>query len=314
MRGSALERRLRSEHGFVSLAEMIWVCLLLVLVLGVALAPFDIWHSTERRTRSQADSQDNARVTLDSVAHELRNIAGQTQLVERATSYDLVFQTVDSGPKPSGSQNSRNIMRVRYCLDTTDPARGMLWEQTLKWTTAAVPSSMPSATSCPDSSWTSAQRTVLTDAITNRISGQDRPLFSFFPTGATLATITSVRVDLYTDRDPSDAVKEARLTSGVLLRNQSGAPTATATSTATGVSKQVKLDAGASADPENLPLSYMWCDVTSTAVCDSTTDLGTDSPFTYTFTAATGSVRNMRLIVTDLGGLQGTYNFNVTVP
>lgn len=313
MRPSALHA-LRGERGFVSLAEMLWVSLLLILVLGVALAPFDAWHNTDRKTRSQADSQDNARETVDSVAHELRNIAGQTQLIERATSYDLVFQTVDPGPKPSGSQNSRNIMRVRYCLDSSDPAHARLWEQTLKWTTAALPSSMPSSTSCPDGTWAGANSSVISDTITNRNGGLDRPLFAFFPTGASLPTITSVRVDLYTDRDTTDSVKEARLTSGVLLRNQSGAPTATATSTATGVSKQVKLDAGASTDPENLPLSYMWCDVTSTTTCDDTTDLGTVTPFTYTFTAATGAVRNMRLIVTDLGGLQATYNFNVTVP
>jgi hypothetical protein len=311
---AAPRRRLLGEHGMVSLPEMLWSCLLLVVILAAALLPFDVWHQTDRRTRDQADSQDNARETVDGIAHELRNVAGQTQLIERATGYDIVFQTVDSTPKPTGSQNSRNIMRVRYCLNSTDPARGLLWQQTLKWTTAAAPTSMPSATSCPDLAWAGASRSILTNAITNQNGGQNRPVFSYFPTGAALTLITSLRVDVFTDRNPSDAVKEVQLTSGVLLRNQNGAPTALAISTPTGVTKQVKLDATTSTDPENLPLDYQWCDVTTNTTCDSTTAIGTVSPFTYTFTQATGSLRNMRLVVTDLGGLMATYNFNVTVP
>jgi hypothetical protein len=310
----ALRGRLSGEVGLVSLPEMIWSCLLLVVVLSAALLPFDVWHQTDSRTRNQADSQDNARVTVDGVAHELRNIAGQTQLIERAANYDVVFQTVDSVPPPSGSQNSRNIMRVRYCLDSTVPSRGVLWQQTLKWTTAAAPSSMPSAASCPDLAWTGASRSILTNAITNQIAGQSRPVFSYFPTGAALTLITSLRVDLFTDRNPTDSVKEVQLTSGVLLRNQNGAPTASATSTPTGVPKQVKLDATTSTDPENLPLSYMWCDITTVSTCDGTTAIGTAQPFTYTFTQATGSIRSMRLVVTDAGGLMATYNFNVAVP
>ena len=320
--------RLRHERGMVSLPEMLWVCLLLVIVLGAAMAPFDAMHATDRRTRSQADSQDNARETVDSVAHELRNIAGQTQLIERSGNNDLVFQTIDSVPKPSGSQDSRNVMRVRYCLDATDPARGVLWEQTLKWTTAAVPSSMPLSSSCPDVTWAGAARVNLTNAITNQATSANQPavtsrsaaadMFSYFPTGAPITQITSVRVDLYTDRDPTDTVKEERLTSGVLLRNQNGAPTATAVvpPITTGVSKQVKLDASASTDPENLPMTYRWCDVTSTSTCDGTTQIGTGVTYTYTFpgTVAAGATRNMRLIVSDAGGLEATFNFNVTVP
>jgi hypothetical protein len=184
----------------------------------------------------------------------------------------------------------------------------------LRWTTAATPSALPSAASCPDLAWAGATRNVLTESVTNQRAGLSRPLFTYFPTGASLTQINDLRTDLYLDRDPTDAVKEYRLTSGVLLRNQNGAPTAAATSTATGVSKQVKLDGSGSSDPENLPLDYMWCDVTTQTICDATTRIGTGSPYTHTFTQATGTVRNMRLVVTDAGGLSVTYNFNVTVP
>jgi hypothetical protein len=257
------------------------------------------------------DSQDNARTTIDQMAHQLRNIAGQSQLINRASPNDLVFETVDANAKPSGSQNDRNIMRVRYCLDTTNaPAsltNGRIWEQDLRWTTAAVPSSMPSAASCPDTGWAGTTRRILADGITNQNTPSTRPaaadLFTYFPAATPLTTITSIRFDVFTDRAPTESPRETELTSGVVLRNQNGAPTASFTTVAGAAgSKQITLNAGASSDPEGLPMTYRWCDKTTVSTCDNTTKIGTGVLYTYTAPAA--GARQILLQVFDAGGLE----------
>ena len=302
----------------MSVAEVLIVSFMFVVVLIAALTPFEVLQKVDSRAQAQNDTQQNARSTVSAISFNLRNLAGQSQLVERADPYDLVFETVDREAKPAGSQNVRNIMRVRYCLDTSTapatPANGVIWEQALRWTTGTVPSSMPLASACPDVTWAGSQRRVVSTRITNRIAGQNRALFAYFPTGATLTQINSIRLDLYSDYNPNDTVKETRHTSGVLLRNQNGAPTASAVGTP-GTTRQVRLDATAS-DPESLPLTYRWCDLSANAVCDDATRIGAGQSYTHTFDAsvATGSTRNMRLVVTDAGGLEVTVDFNVTVP
>ena len=53
------------------------------------------------------------------MAKELRNLASPStlnpQAVEKATDYDLVFETIQP-TKPGASLNDRNLSRVRYCL------------------------------------------------------------------------------------------------------------------------------------------------------------------------------------------------------
>jgi hypothetical protein len=289
---------------------------LLAVVLGAAIAPFVMLQKTDRVTQNQNDSQDNARTTLDTLQHQLRNVAGQGQLINRASAYDLVYETVDQTAKPAGSKNDRNIMRVRFCLDTTNVpssvTRGVLWEQKLKWTTAGVPSSMPSSTLCPDTTWGTTRR-VVADYITNKTTTTLRPavapLFAFYPapsatpTTAELQAITQVRVDLFTDRRLTEGPHESELTSGVYLRNQNGHPTASFTATpGTTGTKQIILNAGASTDPENLPLTYRWCDVTTVTTCDDSTKVG--SGVQYTYTAPVAGVRKILLQVFDLGGLE----------
>lgn len=314
---SRIARRLRDDRG-VSLIEMLVVTVMFTIVLLAALTPFEVLQNVERKSQSQNDTQQNARQTVSAIAFNLRNLAGQSQLVERADPYDLVFETVDRKPKPGGSQNARNIMRVRYCLatngGTASPGNGWIWEQTLRWTTAAVPSSMPTASSCPDVLWGGSTRRVVTGRITNRIGGQSRPLFTYYPTGASLTQITSIRMELFSDDNLADKVKETRHTTGVLLRNQNGAPTATVLTASNGV-RAVRLDATAS-DPENLPLTYRWCDMTANSTCDDATRIGTGQSYVHTFAATvpTNTTRNMRLVVTDAGGLEVIVPFTVTVP
>jgi hypothetical protein len=304
--------RLRRQEG-TSLMEVLVGASLMVVVLGAALAPFEMLQRTDRTTKNQADSQDNARNTVDILVHQLRNVMGQSQLIDRASPYDLVFETVDPRFKPQTSDNDRNLMRVRYCLDTStspaSPSNGRLWEQDLTWTSAQVPSTMPGS-ACPDTGFGS--RRVVADAITNRINGQDRALFVYSPGSSPLASITGIKVDLFSARRPSEAPRESELGSSVFLRNQNGAPTASATVTAAGGSRQVALNGSASSDPENLPLTYRWCDLSTTSTCNDTTNAGSGQLFTYTL-PGTGA-RNMVLEVFDAGGLESDYTFTANAP
>ena len=319
-------RRLRNEAG-MTVIEVTMAAALLVVVLGAAVAPFDLLHRTERRAVNQNESQDNARNAMAVIMRNLRNTSGQNRLINLASSYDMVIETVDQTSKPAGSQNARNLMRVRYCLDTSTSGsslvRGRLWEQSFKWTSAAPPSTMPNAT-CPDASWGSSR--ILADYVTNKATsatggkGTKRtaqaPLFSYYPTGATLDTITSIRVSLYSDRSWTETPNETELTSGILLRNQNGAPTASFTATAGSAgSSKITLNANTSTDPEGLPMTYRWCDVTTQTLCDDTTRIGTGVLYTYTAPAATGATRQIILQVFDVGGLQATAGpLTVTVP
>jgi type II secretory pathway pseudopilin PulG len=297
--------RLRGEHGF-SLMEVLIAASLMLVVLGTALVPFELVQKTQRVTENQNDSQDSARNAVEALSHQLRNVMGQSQLIDRAGAYDLVFETVDARFKPAGSNNARNLMRVRYCLNDTNPSNGVLWRQELRWTTSTTPATMP-GTSCPDSGF--GNQSVVAERITNKANGQSRSIFTYSPSASPLVSITAVRFDLYSDRSVTEAPKEIRLKSGVFLRNQNGAPVAMASVTPTGQPRQVALNAGGSSDPENLPLTYRWCDLSTNATCDAVTAVGTGQLFTYT--APGTGVRNMVLVVFDAGGLESDYTFTV---
>ncbi len=311
--------RLRGETGF-SLAEVLIASALLLVVLGAAVAPFEVLNTSQRKTENQNDSQDNARNAVTQITRNLRNTSGQNQLVNRADPYDLVIETVDPTAKPGGSQNARNLMRVRYCLDTGSDqyaalTNGRIWEQAYRWTTAVPPDSMPGA-SCPDTTW--GTRRIVTEYVTNKATSGWRPaaaaLFTYFPNSTPLDTITSVRVRIYADRKWTEDPRETELTSGILLRNQNGAPTASFTATpGSAGSRKITLNAGISTDPEGLPLTYRWCDVTTVATCDDTTRIGTG--VLYTYTAPVAGPRSIKLQVTDIGGLTATAGpLSVTAP
>jgi Tfp pilus assembly protein PilX len=306
----ALTRLMHDQRGF-SLGDVLVAGSLFVVVLGAALTPFELLGRSERLTSNQNDSQDNARNAVAMITRNLRNTSGQNQLVNLASPYDLVIETVDATPKPAGSQNSRNLMRVRYCLDTSSGnsvslTNGRIWEQSFRWTTASPPATMPSA-NCPDASW--GTRRAVASFVTNRATSPTRttavPLFRYFPENAGLDTITSIRVSVFSDRNWAEAPRETELTSGILLRNQNGSPTATfdATPGLPGTRK-ITLNAGASTDPEGLPLTFRWCDVTTVSTCDDTTRIGTGTLYTYTAPAAGN--RRIMLQAFDIGGLQST--------
>jgi prepilin-type N-terminal cleavage/methylation domain-containing protein len=254
-------RRLRDEQSGFTLIELLVGITIFIVILSAVLFTFNSFEVTNRLANDRNDSQERARHELDLLSKELRNLASPTpeqpQAVDKATSYDVVFQTVDPTAPPSGTANTANVRRVRYCLNNSNPSNEVLWTQWQTWTSATAPT-VPSTASCPDSAWGGAsnQRQVTTN-VTNQISGQDRPLFSF--NTATVTDVNRIHVDLYIDLTPVGNPSETHLTTGVFLRNQNRKPTAAFSAQPAG-NKHVILNASASEDPEGAPLTYQWWD------------------------------------------------------
>ncbi len=233
-------RRLGREDG-LSLIELLIAMGMSLAIFGGALTMLVVFGHQQLGSTQRNDAQDRARLTIDLIARQLRNISSpiSTQkLIERAAPYDVVFQTVGA---PSGS-NVTGAERVRYCIPN-DPSPGSssneeLINQTQTWTTASPPispwSSNPLVTiPCPDTSTPTS--TIVIPAVTNRYLGRtDRPAF-LYDNGAApsdLTKITSVQMDLFVNPTPTVSAAETELRSGVFLRNQIQAPASSFTFTA----------------------------------------------------------------------------------
>jgi hypothetical protein len=286
---------IRDERGEMGLIQLLVAMSIFAAVLGATLITYQSFDTLSRRTVDRAASQDSARTSIDRLVRDLRNLASPTinqpQAVDRATDYDLVFQTVDP-IGPNTGANAPNIKRTRWCLDMTTPANEKLYVQDQKWTTLNTPA-MPSTSGCPGSGWTTT--TILASNITNTYNGQSRPLFTFDST--TLTAIREVHVDLYSDIDPTKAPNETHITSGVFLRNQNAAPIASFTYATSG-SSAIVLNGSGSYDPEGAALSYSWL--------DNGTKVGTG--VTYSYPVTSNSNHSIQLQVFDPAGLQGSSN------
>ncbi len=139
-----MRRRLNDERGF-ALTELLVASALMILVMGAAFEGLRQFEGTSGRNTRQNEAQDRARTAIDQIVKRLRNDAAPTAAnqrgVERAASSDLIFQSVDANAPSAGSQNSHNVMRVRYCLDTSTPENERLVFQYQRWTSSVAPGS-----------------------------------------------------------------------------------------------------------------------------------------------------------------------------
>lgn len=244
-------RRLARQEGGFTLIETLVVATMMVGVSGAALTTLTEFGNTTRLSDRQNDAQQEARRALGTLGQELRNLASPTnelpQAVQRATASDLVFQSVGRS-RPDGSLNTRNTIRVRYCLDAS---AGVVRRYEQSWTSDPAPD-MPATTDCTAEAagWTSS------GVAAALVSNGARPLFTY--NAAALEDITEVRVNLHVDADPAERPAEVSHQTTVFLRNQNRGPTASFTAAPSG--SQILLNGSESEDPEGKALEFYWYD------------------------------------------------------
>jgi hypothetical protein len=287
-----MRRLVLDERGEFTLAQMLIAATMMLAVLGATLTVFSSAEKLNLSANQRVEAEDQARGALDRVAAQLRNLASPTadqpQAVDAAGAYNLVFQTIDR-VGPNSGLNASNVMRVRYCLGTTNTTN--LYRQEQRWTTQATPAA-PATTTCPStaSGWSTGR--VVAPWVVNTRSGLSRPVFAY--NTATVTDITQVHAQLYIDRDTARNPPETVLSTGVFLRNQNRHPSAAFTVDTT-VRGKLILNGADSGDPEGDPLSYVWF--------DAGTKVGDGIRFDYTVTP--GTSHTIQLKVFDLAGLEG---------
>jgi prepilin-type N-terminal cleavage/methylation domain-containing protein len=300
-------RLLHEESGF-TLVELLVAMAIMIGVLSATLGTLEVFGNNAATNQRLVVAQDQARLALDQIARELRNGTAYTtdipqpSAVVRALPWDLIVQTVNPQPAGAGNQNTLNLMRVRYCLDTSG---GNLWRQAQTWTTAASPAVIAD-TSCPSTSWTN-RRVVAS----NVVNGGARRVFTYNQGNSgdvnepapSVEDISSVRVALWVDLDPARAPAETQLATGVFLRNKNRRPVADCSAAATGHG-HVSLNGSHSSDPEGGVLTFAWADGT-------TPISGTGSLVDYV--SPTTGPHYFTLTVTDPGGLPSQFTCQVNV-
>ncbi len=251
--------RLSDERGF-TLVELLVVIALSTGLLGATLMTADNMLHAEHENDARADTVESARDALDIQARQLRNLAKRVSspVIDTVGSYDLIFQTSD----PSRTW-------VRYCLDTSTPAspgRGRLWTGELSVPSAATPTAVTAGmrSACPGTGWTTTR--VVSDYVTNRRGGQDRPLFSYGCSSGTACTsnaatydqVVDITAQTYVDTTPGTGAAEVKVVSGVYLRNQNQAPVASFASSPSSTSRTVVLNGSGSSDFEGRTMNYYW--------------------------------------------------------
>lgn len=254
-------RRIGGEQGF-TLIELLVTMALTVVVFGTILSVLEVFQSSATTIQLRNENQDTVRNALDRLSRQLRNVVARTSsqgtlpgALEQAEAYGITFETVDTTTSPSG-ENKLDAMRVRYCLDDSNPEDETLWEEVTRWTSPEAPEA-PGSTACPDETggdWES--RTQLVSNITNRIDERKRALFAY--SAQETPQILTVGVDMFLNLEPQQTRPgETELTTGVSLRNANRKPVAEFIATEEG-NGTVRLNASASYDPDGLSLTYKW--------------------------------------------------------
>jgi hypothetical protein len=334
----------RREDG-LTLVELLVAMALSMIVLGAVAMAFIAYNRQTYYNNQRLDVQDKARLAVDRVVRQLRNVASPIttpKLLERATGYDIVFQTVGS-PSGGSSGNTSGVQRVRYCVppDAAGSASNeYLYAETQTWNTSTPASdpwtSDPSQTitcpdifplgqnkTCPNSAGGSCSATAIAYGVVNRYQGAswNQPAFSFTTgtapnttsstsiTNPAAAQISSVQIDLFVNPNTSLFTKQPdlqtnayQIQSSAFLRNQQLQPVASFSSTPTG-SGNVVLNGGSSYSPDGDDLSYSWSCTGSP--CPNSAALAAASGGLITWSPGAGTY-TVQLTVTDSTGLTNT--------
>ena len=312
--------RLREEAGF-TLMELLTAMTLFIIVLGATLTTFDGFVTRTSASTKLNDAADQARTSMERMARQLRNLASPTTAyvnsIERATADDLVFQTVDPGKR-----------RVRYCLNSDNPAKSTLWVQTQAFSLSGADPGLPSTSACPGpttggtaASWTD-QRVAAANVV-NRYGGAGRSVFYYTGLGADgdTAKITLIRAELFLDTDPTKSPAEISIASGLFLRNQNQTPVIPGFSVVRSPlgSRRFLLNGSDASDPEGRTLEYFWykgngsgpanlpsCANAATQTGGGYTCIGRGLAVEYIFPTTDASPQPITLKVVDPGGLSIT--------
>ncbi|MGN6188355.1 MAG: PulJ/GspJ family protein [Conexibacter sp.] len=320
---------LRRQDGF-TLIELLVTMAISLVVFSATLTLLDSFLRQSSAATKRLDAQDRARLAVDRIVRDLRNVSSPLtapKLLERATPYDVVFQTIGT---PSGS-NVSGIERVRYCIPQDTSAGSTSQEQLIAqvqtWTTSTTATnpwtSDPSQTiACPDLTFTPASGqpvyTVLAQAVMNRYQQTSSyPAFSFnngldanSVTASDLPQISTIQVNLRVNPTPSLSGATTQVQSAAYLRNKQHAPVAQFSYTATG-NGGVILNAGQSYSPDDEQLSYAWA-CTLPSPCSSASALSIASNGLVSWKPGAGTY-TVALTVTDQTGVQTTTTQQVTV-
>ncbi len=251
--------RIAREQDGLSLIELLVAMSLITVVVMATMTAFVSFNKNERINRLHNESTDQARLTIERLSSQLRNLASpkdnHPEAVEKAEPFDLVFLTVDA-VKPTGSANARNIKRVRYCVGDVSGGKASLIRQQQTWQDPNPPPSY-STSGCPNASWNNS--TVVASDVVNTAQGTPPAVFTYTPDATPVSEISAIRAELMVDTNPGALPRAVSLGSGVFLRNQNRIPTASCTAIAAGTGKQIALNGSASSDPEGFNLKeYHW--------------------------------------------------------
>jgi type II secretory pathway pseudopilin PulG len=313
--------RINRENGF-GLIEVLVAMVMALIVFGATLTILVVYMRQSTAATQRFDAQDKARLAVDRIVRQLRNVASPVttpKLLERATPYDIVFQTIGS---PSG-QNTSGTERVRYCIPqdtaTGSSAQEVLISQTQTWNTPAPPpdpwSSDPNtAIACPDTTFAQQPNGIIVaPSIVNRYQQRpDRLAFTFNGgqfAPSDLTQISTIQVNTWVNPTPTLSGATTQIQTSAYLRNKqhSPVPQFTYTLSAPGA---VVLNGGISYSPDGAQLSFSWA--CTSASCPSGTSLNSASGGLVTWAPGAGTY-TVTLTVTDQNGLSQSTSQQITV-